>query len=90
MAFERKTGGRAKGTPNTATRTVREQLTQAFDLLQQNKTANLLSWAERNPTEFYKLAAKLIQIQLGSDTESPLMGTVIQIVPDQNCHPITD
>ena len=90
MAFERKTGGRAKGTPNTATRTVREQLTPAFDLLQQNKTANLLSWAERNPTEFYKLAAKLIQIQLGSDTESPLMGTVIQIVPDQNCHPITD
>jgi hypothetical protein len=37
---------------------VREQLTQAFDLLQQNKTANVLSWAKLNPTEFYKLAAK--------------------------------
>jgi hypothetical protein len=41
-----------------------------------------------NPTEFYKLVAKLIPIQLGSDTESPLTGTVIQIVPDHNCHPL--
>jgi hypothetical protein len=88
MAYGRKTGGRAKGTPNAATRTVREQLTQSFDLLQQNKTANLLSWAERNPTEFNKLAAKLIPIQLGSDTESQLMGTVIQIIPDPNCKPL--
>jgi hypothetical protein len=39
-----------------------------------------------NATEFYKLAAKLIPIQVGSDIESPLMGTVIQIVPDPNCH----
>jgi|694.fasta_scaffold17113_6 hypothetical protein len=58
MAYGRKTGGRGKGTPITTTRTVREQLTQAFDLMQQNKTANLLSWAKINPTEFYKLAAK--------------------------------
>jgi hypothetical protein len=58
ITYGRKTGGRGKGTPNTTTRTVREQLTQAFDLLQQNKTANMLSWAKRNPTEFYKLAAK--------------------------------
>jgi len=41
-----------------------------------------------DPTEFYKLAAKLIPIQLGNDTESPLTGTVIQIVPDHNCHPL--
>ena len=88
MAYGRKTGGRAKGTPNTATRTVREQLTQAFDLLQQDEAANLLSWATRNPTEFYKLAATLIPIQVGSDTESPLTGTIIQIVPDYDCHPL--
>jgi hypothetical protein len=41
-----------------------------------------------NPTEFYKLAAKLIPIQVGSDIESPLTGTVIQIVPDYDCHPL--
>jgi hypothetical protein len=88
MAYGRKTGGRAKGTPNTTTRTVREQLTQAFDLLQQDETANLLSWATLNPTEFYKLVAKLIPIQLGSDIESSLTGTVIQIVPNYDCHPL--
>jgi len=70
MAYGRKTGGRAKGTPNTATRTVREHLTQAFELLQQDEAANLLSWATLNPTEFYKLPARLIPIQIGSDTES--------------------
>ena len=88
MAYGRKTRGRAKGTPNTTTRTVREQLTQAFDLLQHDESANLLSWPKRNPTEFYKLAAKLIPIQVGSDIKSPLTGTVIQIVPDHNCHPL--
>ena len=41
-----------------------------------------------NPTEFYKLAAKLIPIQLGSDIESPLTGTVIQIASDYDCHPL--
>ena len=46
IAYGRKTGGRGKGTPNTTTRTVREQLTQAFNLLQENKTANMLSWAK--------------------------------------------
>ncbi|MCA6493917.1 MAG: hypothetical protein IM564_01985 [Chitinophagaceae bacterium] len=86
MAYGRKTGGRAKGTPNTTTRTVREQLTQAFELLQQDKTANLLSWAKSNPTEFYKLAAKLIPIQLHTETEQPQ--TIIQIVPDYDCHPL--
>ena len=41
-----------------------------------------------NPTEFYKLAAKLILIKLGSDIESPLTGAVIQIVPDYDCPPL--
>jgi hypothetical protein len=86
MAYGRKTGGRAKGTPNTTTRTVREQLVQAFDLLQQDKSANLLSWAKSNPTEFYKLAAKLIPIQLHTETEQPQ--TIIQIIPDTGCEPI--
>ena len=86
MAYGRKTGGRAKGTPNTTTRTVREQLAQAFDLLQQDKTANLLDWAKRNPTEFYKLAAKLIPIQLHTESERPQ--TIIQLIPDPDCKPL--
>ena len=86
MAYGRKTGGSAKGTPNTTTRTVREQLVQAFDLLQQDKTANLLCWAKSNPTEFYKLAAKLIPVQLHTEATQPQ--TIIQIIPDTGCEPI--
>lgn len=86
MAYGRKTGGRAKGTPNTATRTVREQLTQVFELLQQDKAANLLSWAKSNPTEFYKLAAKLIPLQVHTESEQPSI--LIQLATDPTCHPI--
>jgi hypothetical protein len=67
MAYGRKTGGRGKSAPNTATRTVREQLTQAFEILQQDEAANQLSWAKRNPTEFYKLAAKREKLFRKSD-----------------------
>lgn len=87
MAYGRKTGGRAKGTPNTATRTVREQLTQVFELLQQDKAANLLSWAKSNPTEFYKLAAKLIPLQVHTESEQPSI--LFQFSTDPTCHPIT-
>ena len=60
-----KTGGRKAGTPNRITKTVREAFEQVFSQLQGSGTASLFVWAERNPTEFYKLASKLIPHDLG-------------------------
>lgn len=73
--------GRPKGTPNKLTRTVRDAFEQAFELLQQDEgdpvierpAANLSAWAQRNPTEFYKLASKLIPTEINGDVKGTLI-----------------
>lgn len=67
MAKGFKTGGRAKGTPNKITATVRETFERVFNALQEGGTADLESWAKENPTEFYKLVSKLIPAELSID-----------------------
>lgn len=59
-------GGRQKGTPNSLTRTVKEQFEDTFRVLQEHKGAKLDDWAKDNPTEFYKLASKLIPAQINA------------------------
>lgn len=53
-------GGRPKGTTNHLTKTVKETVLAVFTALQKDKKANLKAWAKQEPTEFYKIAAKLI------------------------------
>lgn len=52
--------GRPKGVPNKLTSTVKDAVKAAFDELQGDPRANLTAWAKKNPTDFYKLAGKLI------------------------------
>jgi hypothetical protein len=73
-------GGSRKGKPNKVTATVRETFERAFTMLQQHETANLTSWAERNPTEFYKLSSKLIPTDMSIQGQMTL--NVITGVPD--------
>ena len=56
--------GKPKGAVNKSTRLVKEVFAEVFSLLQDHSTANLQTWAETNPTEFYKLATKLIPTEL--------------------------
>jgi hypothetical protein len=89
MALRKRTGGRQRGTPNRVTRAIREHFAEAFELLQEDKTVNLVSWAKANPTEFYRLASKLIPLQLETEMESKPQ-SIIQIIPDPLSAPITD
>lgn len=75
MAKGRKTGGRKKGTPNVATRTVREAFIEAFALVNQGTTA-LAAWGRKNPEKFYPLASKLIPQDVTSGGEK-LAGVVV-------------
>lgn len=52
--------GQGKRGPGKFTRTVKEAVQAAFDEIQGDKNANLVTWAKQNPGEFYKLAGKLI------------------------------
>ena len=72
MGFEKghqKMGGKVKGTQNKLTRTVKETVLAVFDDLQADPKANLLAWGKDNPTEFYKIAAKLIPTELNANVE---------------------
>jgi hypothetical protein len=71
MPFEKgnKVGGRTKGATNKLTRSVREAFEAAFNGLQDDKEHNLTAWAKENPTEFYKLASKLIPTEVTGKME---------------------
>lgn len=60
MAKGIKTGGRKRGTQNKFTRSVKEAFEAAFKSMQEKPHIKLEDWGESNPTEFYKLASKLI------------------------------
>lgn len=58
--------GRSKGTPNKLTKTVREKVLNVFNELQEDPKTCLLAWAKEEPTEFYKIASKLIPTELNA------------------------
>lgn len=63
MAIGRKTGGGSrKGIPNKMTRAAREALALAFEGI--GGVEALIEWAKKNQTEFYKLYARLIPVEL--------------------------
>ncbi len=58
--------GRQKGQTNNLTKSVKEAFEIAFGELQADPKNNLVKWGSENTTEFYKLAAKLIPIQMNA------------------------
>lgn len=59
-------GGRKAGTPNKLTRTVKEAFEGAFNDMQADPAVRLGTWGKANPTEFYKLAARLIPAEINA------------------------
>ncbi len=69
--------GRPKGSVNKTTAVIKDAIAAVYERLQDKNGdekghGHLLEWAEGNPTEFYKLASKLIPIQVGGDPDNPL------------------
>jgi hypothetical protein len=80
MAFEKgkpKTGGRVAGSTNKLTKTVKEKVLEVFNELQEDPTANMLSWAKEEPTEFYKIAAKLIPADINAKVDGKLIEVIV-------------
>lgn len=70
MAFRKGEGGRPKGAQNKLTKTVREAVFDTFNELQEDKRYNLKAFAKENPTEFYKIAAKLIPADIKAEVKT--------------------
>lgn len=85
MAKGHKTGGRVAGTPNKATASMKAAIQAVYDKLQEaagGDHAHFLSWAKEEPTEFYKLASKLLPIQVAGDEENPIQHIMrVELVP---------
>lgn len=58
--------GRKKGTPNKLTATVKDEFETAFRLMQEEAEVNLFQWGKNNPTEFYRLASKMIPADMNA------------------------
>lgn len=76
----KKTGGRKAGTPNKVTADVKAALTRAFDGL--GGVESLTRWAKQEPTEFYKLWAKLLPSELQAEVKVEQSGQIILTLPD--------
>jgi hypothetical protein len=81
-------GGRQKGTPNKTTATMKQAIAAVYEKLQrdhakaeenQEDHGHFAKWANDNPTEFYRIAAKLLPLQIGgvdneeTGTQKPIL-----------------
>jgi hypothetical protein len=68
--FQKGNPGKPKGAISHLTRTVKETVLAVFNDLQEDPQANLTTWAKSEPTEFYKIAAKLIPTEVKADVKT--------------------
>lgn len=77
MAKGKKTGGRTKGVPNKTTTAAKEAFALAFDGI--GGVPALIEWAEENRSDFFKLYARLIPVELSGEVKARI--TVVDDVP---------
>ena len=63
-----KGSGRVAGTPNKKTKAVKEALQEAFENI--GGVLTLAAWAKNEPTEFYKLWAKMLPTEVKAKVEA--------------------
>lgn len=67
--------------PGKLTQTVKEAFEQAFkDLQGKESEAHLLTWARENPTDFYRIAAKLIPNAVEAEVNGQMSHSITKIV----------
>jgi len=67
--FKKGEGGRPVGAKNHLTKTVKERVLEVFNDLQEDEQANLFAFAQKNPRDFYNIAAKLIPTEVKAQVE---------------------
>ncbi len=82
MATGHKTGGRLRGTPNKLTRAFREAVQVAYEGVGGDNA--FIAWARENQTEFYRIAARLIPLQVNGPNDGrplPVLNIVLLTEP---------
>ena len=73
-----KTGGRRKGVVNRLTGTMREAVQVVYDGMGGHEA--FTAWAKKHPTEFYKIASRLIPVEIQKTTDTTI-NVIIQRDP---------
>ena len=71
-----KTGGRRPGVPNRLTTAFREAVQHVYDDIGGHEAFS--SWAKENPTEFYRIAARLIPTEMRENSQDNRVVVVIE------------
>lgn len=66
----KKTGGRQKNVKNKYPSSVKQAFEAAFNAMQDDDKTALANWGAANPTEFYKIAARLIPAEINAKVTS--------------------
>jgi hypothetical protein len=78
--------GRVKGVPNKTTRAVKEALWHAYEGV--GGAEALKTWAEANPTEFYKLWGRMLPTEVSGPDGGPIVtesvvGVLEKLTPEE-------
>lgn len=68
--------GRPKGVQNKINKTVKETVLEVFNQLQTKPKVNLVEWAVSEPTEFYRMATKLIPTEVSGSVKHVIKVTI--------------
>lgn len=71
-----------KGIPNKITQQFKDLLTETYQALEKDKERGLKKWAEKNPTDFYRICAKLVPQQITGEGGGPIEVIQTYILPD--------
>lgn len=89
MAFKKAGPGRPKGMKNKSSTMFLEALSDAVQAMQNSKDHNLFAWGKKNPTEFWKIASKLLPTSIQADIDVTSGGDVIRTWSIQVAKPTT-
>ncbi len=68
---------RTLGAKNKVPQLAKENIAAVFVRL--GGTAQMAKWAKENQTEFYKIYARLLPVQVGGDPGSPIIVEVVKL-----------
>ena len=64
--------GREKGSSNKFNKQFKDLLIETYQALESKKDHGLQNWAEKHPTDFYRICAKLVPQQITGEGGGPI------------------
>jgi hypothetical protein len=79
--FTKKTGGRQVGTPNKVTTIFKDAVRTVYEDI--GGHAAFANWAKEHPTDFYRIAARLIPTETTSKEDTNLTIEIVKFSPEE-------